>query len=194
GGESQLVLEVEDIGGDAFGVLADERALAGRDFYFVEIVPGRVAIVQADVDRIGLTPRHGKDRGSDSFYVREIASRGYVLSGSGCIGGIDGVDVVVLIAGFILNEKYVLAVARPEETGDWALGVGRDWFRAGERLGRLLHPDVACAVERFDKRDIGAVWRNLSAGNFWVAKKELAVNQRRTLRPHGGGERDDEKR
>ena len=41
----QLVLKIENVGGYAFGVLADQRALTGGDFYFVEIMPGCVAIV-----------------------------------------------------------------------------------------------------------------------------------------------------
>src|SRR6185503_4085312 len=130
------------------------------------------------------------DKRSDSFRVGEIASGGHVLSGSRCFGGIDGVDVVILVAGFVLDVEDVLAVTRPEVNGDRALGIGGYRFCIRKRLGRLLHPDVAGALERFDKGDERAVRRNLGARDLGVAKKELAINQGWTLRPYWRREYD----
>src|SRR6185369_14608803 len=115
----------EVIGGDAFGVLAHQRALAGGDFYFVEIVPGGVAVVYPDVDGIGLGARYRIGNRADALYVGEIACGRDVLSGGRRISRIDRIDVVILVAGFVLNEQYVLAVARPEVSRDRALGVSR---------------------------------------------------------------------
>ena len=120
----------------------------------------------------------------DAFYVGEISSRRYVLSRSGRLRRIDCVDVVIFVTGFVLDEEDVLAVARPEVTGDRPLGVGGDRLCIGEGLGRLLHPDVAHAFVGFDKGDEGAVRGDLRAGDFRVTKEKLAVNQRRTLRPN----------
>ena len=125
-----------------------------------------------------------------AFYVGEISSCRHVLSCGGCVRRIDCVDVVVFVTGFVLDEEDVLAVARPEVTGDRSLCVGGDRLRVGERLGGLLHPDIAHAFERFDKGDEGAVRGDLRAGDLRITKEELAVNQRRTLRPHRRGERD----
>ncbi len=50
-GQAQISLEIEDPTGDAVGILAEQRALAGGDLEFVKIVPGFVAIVQSD-DRL----------------------------------------------------------------------------------------------------------------------------------------------
>ena len=139
-------------------------------------MPGWVAIVYTDVDRVGLTARHGIDSGPHAFCVGEISRGGHVLSCGGRVGRIDGVDVVILVAGFILNEEDVLAIARPEVTRDRPLGVGGYRLCISEGLGRLLHPDVARAFEGFDKGDKRAVRGDLGAGNFRVTKEQLAVD------------------
>ena len=38
--------------GDAVGVLAHQRLFAGGDLQLVEVVPGLVAVVQADVENV----------------------------------------------------------------------------------------------------------------------------------------------
>src|SRR6185295_477388 len=45
GRQAQLIFEIKHPAGDALGILADQGAFAGGDFYFVEVVPGLVAIV-----------------------------------------------------------------------------------------------------------------------------------------------------
>ena len=67
--EAELVLEIEDVRGDAFRVLAEQCALASGDLYFVEIVPRFVAIVQTDVNRIRLAPRHCIDSSAHALYI-----------------------------------------------------------------------------------------------------------------------------
>src|SRR5215470_11394257 len=95
----------------------------------------------------------------------------------------DGVYVVILVTCLILGEEDVLAMARPEVSGNRPLCFGGDGLRTGERLGRLLYPDIARAFEGFNKGDEGAIRGNLRAGDFRVAEEQLAVDHRRTLRP-----------
>src|ERR1044072_1138823 len=147
-------------------------------------MPGWVAVVDTDVDGIRFGTRHCINKRAHAFYVGEITRGRHVLSRGRRIGRIDGIDVVILVAGFVLDEEYVLAIARPEVSGDRALRVGRDRLRVRERLGRLLHPDIACALERFDKRDERPVRGNLRARDLWIAKEKLTVDYGRTLRPH----------
>ena len=52
-GEAELAGEVEEPARDLLGVLPDELALPGRDLDLVEVVPRGVAVVEADVDRVG---------------------------------------------------------------------------------------------------------------------------------------------
>ena len=45
GRQAQLIFQIKNPARDAFGILANQRAFASGDFYFVQIVPGWVAIV-----------------------------------------------------------------------------------------------------------------------------------------------------
>ena len=65
----QLILQIKDPAGDALCVLTNQGAIAGRDFYLVEIVPGLISIVQADVDRVGFATRHSENLRANAFHV-----------------------------------------------------------------------------------------------------------------------------
>src|SRR4029453_1386283 len=57
--KTQAALEVEVPARDPLRVLADELALARRDRDLVHVVPGGIAVVEADVDRVRVLARLG---------------------------------------------------------------------------------------------------------------------------------------
>ena len=57
-GQAQVALQIEIPADDALGVLAHQRLLAGGNLQLVEIVPGLVAVVQADVDDVRIVLGH----------------------------------------------------------------------------------------------------------------------------------------
>jgi hypothetical protein len=80
--EPQLAVEVEDPARDALGVLAHQLALAGRDRDLVDVVPRRVAVVEADVDRVGLVLGHRVDEGARALGVGQVARGRRVAAGA----------------------------------------------------------------------------------------------------------------
>src|SRR5829696_9202086 len=53
-GKTQLVFIVEKPARQPFCVLPHQGAFAGGDFDFIQIVPGWIAVIHADVDRVRL--------------------------------------------------------------------------------------------------------------------------------------------
>ena len=120
------------------------------------------------------------------FEVRDVA-RGRGLLALGVRGrGVDGPDVVVLVAVVVLDVEDQPAVARPEERGDRPLGLGREQPCLLEGLARLLHVDVARVVPGLQERDVLPVGRELRRGDLGVAEEQLAVEQRRQRRARAG--------
>src|SRR5439155_5341728 len=167
--EPQLVREVELPRDHSFGVLADERALAARDANLVQVVPRFVAVVEADVDGVGVALRHEEDLRPYAPDVGDVARGGHVAPGCGGVGRPDGIDVEVLVAGRVLRVQNVFRVAAPEVRRDRPFRIGGDRAGLVERLRGPLYPDVARGLERLEERDELAVGRNLRAGDFGVA-------------------------
>ncbi len=151
-GEPELPGEVEDPARDPLGVLPQEGPLAGRDLHLVEVVPGGVAVVEADEDDVGVGLRDVVDLGAHRLCVGQVAGGGSVLAGLGGGGRVDGPDVEVLVAVLVLDEEDVLAVAAPEEAGHRALRLGGDEAGLVVRVARLLDPDVPGLASRASGR------------------------------------------
>ena len=179
GGQPELVLAIEHPAGQPLGVLAQERPLAGRELHLVEVVPGGIAVVEPDVDRVRVGLGHRVDEGPGAFRRGHVARRRHPLSGGGGSGRIDGVDVEVLVAALVLHVEDELAVLAPEVAGDRALGLGGDGPGRLEGLVDALDPDVARAVEGLDEGDVPAVGRELPADDLGIAEEELPVDERR---------------
>src|SRR5712692_7207087 len=104
--------------GDAFGVLADERSLASGNPYLVEVVPGFVAVVQADVDSVRIGSRNVKDDGAHAFGLSDVAGRRNFRGsrrsiGRGLIRRPHRVDVKVLVTARVLRVEDELRIAAP---------------------------------------------------------------------------------
>ena len=76
--QAQLPFQIEDVARDPLGVPRDERPLARRDLHLVEVVPRRVAVVEADEDRVGVGLRHGVDGRADVLRLGEVLRGGHV--------------------------------------------------------------------------------------------------------------------
>ena len=116
-------------------------------------MPGRIAIVESDVDGIHLSARLFINLGAHAFQVGQVSRGRHILAGCRARVGIHGIDQIVLIAGFVLHEQDKSSVAAPEITRDWSRGIGSDWFRLFKWFFAAFDPDVARAFERLDKGD-----------------------------------------
>ena len=148
-------------------------------------MPGLVAVVEPDVDRVRIAPGHFVDERARAFNISEITGGRNLSAGGRLRGGIHSVDVIVLITVLVLNVEDVLAVAAPEVRRDGPLRVGSDRLRRAEGLLGLLDPDVAGLAERFQESNVLPVRRNLRPGNLRIAEEQLAVNDGRLLRLRG---------
>src|SRR5262245_62175608 len=156
-GQPQLALQIEDPTDEPLGVLANQRPLAGGDFDLVEIVPGLIAVVDPDIHQIGIAPGHGVNLRRHLFQIGQIAGFRRGFSRRRRLGGVDGIDVVILVAVFVLNEQNVFSVTTPEIAWDRAFGFAGDQFGRAERLFNALDPDVARVFIGFEERDEFAV-------------------------------------
>jgi len=153
----------------------------------IEIVPAGVAVVEADVEDVRLGAGCGKDYGAYFFEIGEGA--GGRDSGLGVCGegGVDGVDVEVLVAAGVLRVEEVFGVAAPEVATDGADGFGADGTGSAEGLAGLLDPDVARALVGLEEGDVLTVGRDLRAGDLDLSEEEGAVDDRRLLGGKGRG-------
>ena len=174
--EAQLVRQVELPVDEPFGVLAQERPLAGRDADLVEVVPRLVAIVEADVDQIRIGLGHEVDARLHALRVGDVARGGDVAAGGRLIRRLDGVHVEVLVAELILGVEHVLRVPALEVRGDRPLGIGGDRFGLIECLVGSFHPDVARPLEGLEEGQELAVGRNLRARDLGIAEEKIAVD------------------
>ena len=186
-GKAELAGIVEHPSGDALGVLPHELALAGRDCYAIEIVPGLVAIVDPNVHDVRIVLRNIVDGGADSLGLSQIARGRNLLSRRRGGSRIDGVDVEVLVPALVLDEQDVLPVPAPEILGDRPLDVVRYKLRRRVWIAGALHPNVAGILVGFEEGDVAPVGRYLGAGDLRVTEEQLAVDERRDLAGLGSG-------
>ena len=192
--EAQPPLVVERPPGDALGVLADERALAGRNAHPVEVVPGLVAVVEPHEHDVRLVPRQLIDLGARSFRVGDVAGRWHLPAARWRVGRVDRVDVEVLIPVVVLHVQQVPAIAAPEVAGNRPVSLGAHRLRGGERLGGLLDPDVAHSLVGLDEREIAAVGRDLRVGDLHLAEERLAVDEGRQGSAAAAAQREHQQR
>src|SRR5260370_11710228 len=95
----------------------------------------------------------GENFGADALRVRQIPRGGNVLSGGRSIVGIDCIDQIIFVTGFVLHEQNVFAVAAPEVSRNWSRRIGRNRFGGIKRRFSALDPDVARPFERLDEVD-----------------------------------------
>src|SRR5262249_17759530 len=72
-GQPKVAFQVENPSRNALRVLAHQFLRASRELQLVEIVPGFIAVIQADVDRVGVTLRNIDNLDADAFQSGEIA-------------------------------------------------------------------------------------------------------------------------
>jgi len=144
-------------------------------------MPRFVAVVEADVDRIGFCFRNIVDIGANTFSIGQVGRRGNLRAGGRSRGGIDGKDVEILVAVIVLCKKDILAVPTPKIPRDWSLLFGSQRTCLCELLVNALDPDVANVGKRLDERNIFAVRRDLSTRIFRIIEENSSVDQRRLL-------------
>ena len=144
-------------------------------------MPRGVAIVQAHVDRVRGGLGHGVDAGPHVLDLGEVARRRDVLAGGWRLGGVEGVDVEVLVAVPILDNEEVTAVPAPEGDPDGPQGVGGDRLGRAEGLLGALDPQVGGPLVGLDEGDEPAVGRQLRARDLGIAEEELPIEDGRRL-------------
>ena len=117
----RLTLRSKTQDGDPVGILADECSLAGLAIVdLIEVVPRFVAVVDADVDDAGLALGRGDELHLYALQAGQVARRTGSAPAAGRGGGIDGIEVEILVAVVVLDVGDELGVSRPEEVGTWA--------------------------------------------------------------------------
>ena len=185
--QTQVGLLVEDPARDALGVLAEQGPLARRDLDLVDVMPGGIAIVETDVDRVGIGLGHGIDHRPGPLGGGQVAGFGSLLAcgGRGC--GIHGIDVVVLVAILVLDEEDLFAVPAPEEAGDGPLGISSDETPLGVGLPHFLDPDVPGLLPGLEEGNPLPVRGQLGAGDLRIAEELVPIDKGRKLGLSAGG-------
>src|SRR6202035_1834634 len=98
--------------------------------------------------------------------------------GSGFRRRIYRIDIEVLISVVILGKNYVLAVPRPQISGDRSFRLRSKQSCGAKRLIHSLDVNVAGVFPGFQKGDVLAVGGKLGCGNLWVAEDYVTVDQR----------------
>ena len=174
-GQADVAVEVRHPARDALRVFDEQLALARLEVDAVDVVPGRVAVVEADQDVAGVALGHVQDDGARAVGGRQVARRRHALGAGGRVR-VDGPDVVVLVAALVLDVEHVALVAAPEEARHGAV-VGGERARRLEGLVDALDPDVHHAVERLAEREVGAVGRELGARDLGVPEEDGPVEE-----------------
>ena len=177
--QPQIALQIELPAFDAFGVLAHQGLLAGRDLELVKVVPGFVAVIQPDVNHVRIIFWNIDKFDAYALQAGQIARRRSVRAFRRFGAGIHGIDVVVFVAVIVFYIQNVFAVTGPEESGDRPLGFCGQQPRGAERFIHALHINVACVFPRLLERQILSVGRNLGARDFRISEDQLAVDNRR---------------
>jgi hypothetical protein len=157
--------------------LQDQLQLAGLQVQQVHVVPARVTVVDAHQHLVQALLRAADHAHAHLVEGRVVALRAGLH--------VDAVKAEVLVAGVVLDEQQLLAVARPEVAGNGAvLGVGDGL--GGLRLVRGRDPDVHHAVDRRHPRQPLAVGAQLRTGLDRVAEQCGTRDQRRVAHGDGG--------
>ena len=129
----------------------------------------------------GVPFRHRVNDGADTFDRRQIAGRRNARLRIRISSRIDGKDVIILRATFILHEQHITTVLRPEVPTQRPLGIGSKRPGIIKRLINPLHPNIHHSPIGLAKRNPLPIGRELRTGDFGIAEKDVAVNQRRQV-------------
>src|SRR5206468_10566362 len=100
-----------------------------------------------------------------------------VLDRGGRCGGIDCVDVEILVAALVLHIQDVLAVPTPEILRDRSLDVVGYELCGCVRIAEPLYPNVASVLVWLEEGDVASVGRDLRTGDLRIAEEELEVEK-----------------
>src|SRR5215813_7421289 len=107
--------------------------------------------------------------------MSEISSGGNFLARRGGIGGIDCPDVVVLVAGLVLSEEDIAAIAAPDIAGDRSLQVRGNRSCLVEGVASPFDPDVSSAFVGLNEGDELTIGGQFGGCDFRVSEKEFPV-------------------
>ena len=99
--KAQFVLIVKNPAGQAVFVLPKQSFFARRDFDFIKVVPRLIAVVDADINKIGFGLRNGVNRRLHLFGVGQIF--GFRNAGTR-VRRIDRIDVKIFVAVLVFDE------------------------------------------------------------------------------------------
>jgi hypothetical protein len=164
GGEARCAVVVKSPAGDLAVVLHEQGPLPAGDVHFVQVMPGRVAVVEADHRDARPLAGHRVDKGAGAVGGGQVDGRRHARVGVGVASGVDAEDVEVLVAAAVLHVEDVARVGRPEIAHHGA-DVGGEQARRLQGLIDGFDPEVHHAVVRPAEGDVGAVRRELRAAS-----------------------------
>ena len=168
GGKPRLELAIQGDARQLILVLEQQLALAAADVDQEHVVPGLVALVEADGDGVGKVQaeaEHLRLHALDRRQVAHLAGRDLHREG-----------VEILVAALVLEVEHVRAVRRPAVEADAALAVVGDDARRVHVIDRR-HPDVEHAVLGCQPRQPLAVGRELRLRPRRIAEQLGAWNE-----------------
>src|SRR4029077_330740 len=122
-------------------------------------MPSLVPVIQANVGDIRIALRDLVQHYPHILQTGQIARRRRVRARSGFRRGIHRIDIEVLSSIVVLGKKDVLAVPRPQVSGDRPLGLSSKKPRRAEWLTDSLYINIAGVFPRLEKGDVVAVRR-----------------------------------
>ena len=134
-------------------------------------MPSLVAIIQADVDHIRIALRNLVYQYAHTLQARHIAFRRRIRAGGWFGGRIYGIHIEVLIAVVIFGVEDILAVSRPEISGDRPLGLHGEETRRAEGLIHGLHINIPSVFPGLQKGDVLSIGRKLGSRNLRVCRR-----------------------
>jgi hypothetical protein len=168
GGKPRLELAIQRDARQLILVLEQQLALAAADVDQEHVVPGLVALIEADGDGVGKVQaeaEHLRLHALDRRQVAHLAGRDLHREG-----------VEILVAALVLEIEHVRAVRRPAVEADAALAVVGDDARRIDVI-KWRHPDVEHAVLGRQPRQPFAVGRELRLRPCRVAEQHGARDQ-----------------
>ena len=163
-GQANLQVVVAHEAGKAIA-LHDQLELARLEVEQVDVVPARVAVVDADEDAVLHLGADGHD-----LHARLLERR---VGRGRAVDHVHAVQQEVLVAALVVHVQQGLAVGRPEAAADGPALLGRQRARLG-KIGQRRHPQVQHAVARRHPAEPPAVGADARAGAGWAAE-ELAA-------------------
>src|SRR5262249_51289737 len=164
GSQMPIKADVEEL----MRVLPDKCALTGGKIDAIKVVPARITVVNFDGDFARSLQGPQAELDVDVGEWRDVTH--------GVPNRIDYKQMMVLIAGLIVEKHQKAAVRGPILPVDWTALYACHWLAGLDVRGRS-HPHVEHAVHGGKPRDPTAIWRHFCAEERRIVEQGAAGNE-----------------